>query len=166
MSLDEFTVALHRSIAQVRTHFASYKFAEYKREEALASSTSKTSDAGAVAAAFTAVPPEEADPFNSDALFMRALMSRAPCNTWFTTADARLWLKNKRRSSFKNDLNDKIDAAVNHQKLENNQLKGPADASKKKGTTTGRSGQLARKRCFQEVQDNEKKQRLSRKGSD
>ena len=178
ISLDEFTVGLHKWMVQLRTHFASYRFSEKKREEASAACGGKSTDVKAAAAELCAVPEEEPEPLPSDALFMRVLMSKTPCNTWFTTADARLWLKNKRGSSFKNDLSPKIDKAIDHlvekglmETFNEEGLRADAKfterASKRRPdqgkAKSGRAGKIARKRTFQEVQDDESAQAEQRR---
>ena len=113
MSLDEFTVALHKWIRQIQWHFGSYRFAASKKDEAAAglSSNSKAAESQQI---LCSIPEtEEQAPLDAEALFLRTLMHRAPPDAWFTSAD-RLLLKNLRGTTFKSELSKRIEKGVGH----------------------------------------------------
>ena len=96
MSLDEFTMALHRWIRQIQWHFGSYRFAAMKKDEA-ASGLSSNGKAAESKQILCQVPEtEEQAPLDTEACFLRTLMHRTPGDAWFTSADARLCLRNLR----------------------------------------------------------------------
>eukprot|EP00435_Cladocopium_sp_Y103_P060230 s512_g22.t1 len=110
MSLDEFTCALHKWICQVRTHFASYRFAAMKQEEAGSSASKEAGHAAVLCVAVEASLPEA----TQDDVFIKNLVFRAPHDTWFTSADVRCWLKNKRGGTYKKGLSDRVESAMKH----------------------------------------------------
>ena len=114
ISLDEFTVALHKWIRQIQWHFGSYRFAASKKDEAAAglSSNSKAAESKQI---LCSIPEtEEQAPLDAEALFLRTLMHRAPPDAWFTSADMRLLLKNLRGTTFKSELSKRIEKGVGH----------------------------------------------------
>lgn len=174
MSLDEFTCALHKWICQVRTHFASYRFATLKQEEA--SSSERRGNAAHTAVLCVAVESSLPEATHEDTL-MKTLMVRAPHNTWFTSADVRCWLKNKRSESYKGNLSDKIEKAMKHladhhlldfyepSARQHTAASFTQRAAKRNGgsSVTGRSGILAKKRGLSEIQADEKAEQEQRR---
>ena len=81
MSLDEFTVALHKWIRQVQWHFGSYRFAAHKKDELAAGLSNKAMDSKHI---LCGVPEtEEQEPLDTDSLFLLALIVKSP-NDWPT----------------------------------------------------------------------------------
>lgn len=108
---------------------------------------------------------------------MKTLMVRAPHNTWFTSADVRCWLKNKRSESYKGNLSDKIEKAMKHladhhlldfyepSARQHTAASFTQRAAKRNGgsSVTGRSGILAKKRGLSEIQADEKAEQEQRR---
>ncbi|CAJ1371313.1 unnamed protein product [Effrenium voratum] len=162
MSLDEFSVALHKWISQARTHFASYRFAACKQQEP----ASATKQAETPSSLLIASPEDEEKPLNSEDIFMKNLISRVPNNTWFTSADVRGWLRNRRGDAFRKDLRAKIEKAFAHL-LQHGLLQKASDkatgarhtqrAAKRAATkkVTGKGGLTVRKRTVDEIRGEE-----------
>ena len=175
MSLDEFTCALHKWICQVRTHFGSYRYAASKQEEAGAEGGRGVSAHAAVLCA--AIDTSELADMSHDDLFMKNLIVRAPNNTWFTSADVRVWLKNKRGEHYKGNLSQKIDKAVTHltdkglldlyepDRGQGEDCQFTQRAAKRQGSApvTGKATRMTKKRRLGEIQaDDAAEQELRR----
>lgn len=172
MSLDEFTVALHKWIVQLRWHFASYRFAGLKKDEA-ASGAQRAQDFKAGLCSVPDAADDEPKLATTD-LFMRTFMSRCPADSWFTSADARMYLKNLRGTNFRENLREKIDKAIQHllehglleahnSKMKKDEARQPekesgkltSQAAKRLGNrnTPGRACQTVRKRSLHAIQE-------------
>eukprot|EP00438_Fugacium_kawagutii_P001502 Skav202548 [mRNA] locus=scaffold2011:358482:361283:- [translate_table: standard] len=171
MSLDEFTVALHKWIRQVQWHFGSYRFAAAKKDEAASGlQSNKNAESKQILCGFPEA--EEQEPLDTDALFYRTLIHKTPNDVWFTSADVRLWLRNLRGTTFKDNLSQKIDKGLAHL-LDHGLLQaGEADVKKGAGQErkltaraamrasedpkAAKTGRLVCKRSAQSIEDDPK----------